>query len=101
MSDYYNNYTSLTHWKKRKADYYKTHKYQCTVCTQRRGLELHHKSYASLFHEYDWQLCYLCRKCHQRVHYILWIFPVPKKLLFLESRRYYLKAMHLFRLRPI
>jgi len=40
----------------------------CQGCSQKNGLDVHHKSYKHFGKEFDEELVLICRKCHNLVH---------------------------------
>ena len=74
-SDYnsYKEYLQSNHWKDVIRRFYKSklNKRKCYVCTGRYRLNLHHKTYKRLGHEWLSDLIQLCGKCHLACHRLL------------------------------
>ncbi len=41
---------------------------KCELCGERKGVNLHHKTYAREGHELPEDLAFLCRYCHEAIH---------------------------------
>jgi len=64
-----NEYRESDTWKEVKDAYYKDHFYKCHICTTKKDLHLHHKTYKNLGDEnLIRDLCYLCEDHHNSVH---------------------------------
>lgn len=66
----YRGYCLSDHWKARRALYWATHPKVCAIpgCRKRKGLHLHHVSYANLLCERDEDLIPLCSSHHRGLH---------------------------------
>lgn len=66
----YDEYLASEHWADLRRRFYasKLFKGRCHACPSRTGLNVHHKTYKRLGHEWLQDLVALCRDCHQAVH---------------------------------
>jgi hypothetical protein len=74
----YEEYLASDHWKKIKQKFYaskyasrKGDKHCCAGADCQRTdqpLHLHHASYENLHNEKLWQLCLVCKECHDKIH---------------------------------
>ncbi len=65
----YEEYLNTSHWqdlRKRKLE--SNSKYKCHGRNSRHNLELHHKTYKRIGHEWLNDVIWLCRNCHKEVH---------------------------------
>jgi hypothetical protein len=91
----YREYTFSTHWLERRALYFETHPKRCSVpwCRKRKGIVLHHVSYANLGAELDEDFLPLCAAHHRGLHTFMRHKRVklevswPKYLAWLRERR--------------
>lgn len=64
----YQDYLASAHWRDLRKRYFASQlSKRCHVCG-RPGVDLHHKTYRNLGHEYLWDLVPLCREHHREVH---------------------------------
>lgn len=63
----YENYIQSDAWKA-KAEAAKKRSGGCAVCMRRTNLEVHHRTYTRLGHEWPSDLCVLCRPHHRLFH---------------------------------
>ena len=64
----YQEYIQSPEWYKRKQKYYSKHKKECYGCGSKERLNLHHRSYTSLYNEKDKHLVPVCGTCHDKIH---------------------------------
>lgn len=64
----YKEYLLTKHWLKRKADYLRKHKKECTMCGNKYYIQVHHVDYKNLGDEKDEDLVALCKRCHDKLH---------------------------------
>jgi hypothetical protein len=66
----YDDYLKTAHWKDVRKKYWngKLHNKTCYVCGSKNNLQVHHKSYRRIGHEYLRDLCLLCNACHKETH---------------------------------
>lgn len=66
----YRAYCLSAHWQARKALYFEANPKVCAIpdCRKRKGLHLHHVSYANLLAERDEDLIPLCAAHHRGLH---------------------------------
>ena len=63
----YDKYINSKHWKRRRLEYYKTHKKICFCCEEESYI-LHHCCYDNRGEEKDEDLVPVCTPCHERIH---------------------------------
>lgn len=63
----YEKYLNTGHWRRRRLEYYKTHKKICFCCGC-KSYALHHISYKNRGNEKDEDLTPLCEKHHNKIH---------------------------------
>jgi 5-methylcytosine-specific restriction endonuclease McrA len=61
-------YLSSRQWRRRRAAWFKRNGGYCRACGYTGRLDLHHKTYERLGHEYDRDLVALCRFHHRQAH---------------------------------
>lgn len=66
----YHLYIESAEWTKRKNDYYRKHKKQCSICYSPIQVNLHHAVYANFGREKNEHLYPLCREHHKQFHEI-------------------------------
>lgn len=66
----YSQYINSAEWSARREAYFAKHKKQCTTCGAVGSINLHHRTYASLFNEEDEHLVPLCGACHTALHIV-------------------------------
>lgn len=64
----YDEYLASPCWTGRKAAVIRARGYACERCRATSRLELHHKTYARLFHERPEDVQLLCHRCHSTEH---------------------------------
>lgn len=64
----YAAYLQTPEWRRRREAALKFAEGRCSLCPEKRFLDVHHKSYENLGDEPLWDLIVLCRRCHQRHH---------------------------------
>lgn len=64
----YQDYLKTEHWKQRRASKLEAAGHRCQLCGADGPLEVHHLTYANLFHEQDADLIVVCRSCHGKQH---------------------------------
>lgn len=64
----YSAYISSDAWRRRRAQYFASHKRRCWLCRGKQHIELHHRTYERMGHELDEDLVALCRDCHAALH---------------------------------
>jgi len=64
----YHEYLRSPEWEQNKAEAYQKYGRICDVCSSDVNLQVHHKTYAHIFHEYIDDLQILCRDCHLAMH---------------------------------
>ena len=67
---WYLDYLSTPRWQAIRRTMLCLAQHRCRTpgCWQRRGLQVHHLSYANLGNEFVGDLTVLCRNCHERAH---------------------------------
>ena len=66
----YYKYLKTGKWKRRRLEYYKTHKKIC-FCCEERSYVLHHLTYERIGEELDKDLIPLCEECHNEIHTLI------------------------------
>lgn len=70
----YGKYIQSENWKKKRLSVlenpYWGRPNKCLLCSKSDNLAVHHLSYENLGKEYDWELCILCSRCHEKIHFI-------------------------------
>ena len=66
----YRKYLSTGRWKRRRLEYYKTHKKIC-FCCELESYVLHHLTYKRIGEEKDKDLIPLCEECHNEIHTLI------------------------------
>lgn len=61
-------YMRSVEWKAKRAEYQRHRKWECRMCGTKRGIQLHHLSYANWRNEPLEDLMALCQGCHELVH---------------------------------
>jgi hypothetical protein len=65
----YAEYLNTEHWKELKIrKLYSNTKHSCYSCNSMDRLELHHRTYERIGHEWLNDLIWLCRTCHEATH---------------------------------
>lgn len=66
----YKQYLASDHWQdlRRRVWASPLHKKRCYACGAKERLEVHHKTYRRIGHEWLMDLCLMCRECHQAAH---------------------------------
>jgi 5-methylcytosine-specific restriction endonuclease McrA len=64
----YATYIRTSKWKAKANEAKQRSEWCCALCEERKGLEVHHRTYARLGHERMSDLIVLCWKCHRRHH---------------------------------
>jgi 5-methylcytosine-specific restriction endonuclease McrA len=64
----YAAYIASAEWRMRRIEILSQRGAQCERCPTRRGLQIHHKTYARLGRELPADLEILCNACHEREH---------------------------------
>jgi 5-methylcytosine-specific restriction endonuclease McrA len=67
-SEFYRSYLASTAWQSKRQQRLQWDRYRCQGCGTSKRLDVHHRTYARLGHEYLADLQTLCRPCHDRVH---------------------------------
>jgi len=67
----YKNYLKSPIWSSIKSLMKLKHNFQCEECFSEELLEVHHKSYQSVFDEELKHLQLLCKDCHENKHKII------------------------------
>lgn len=65
----YSDYLKSGHWRERRKRALTLAGNRCQECGGLDHLEVHHLTYARIFHERDDDLVVLCRRCHGRRHH--------------------------------
>jgi hypothetical protein len=63
----YRQYLKSSWWQQKRIQILERDKYQCTICSSKEDLQVHHKNYNNLWQELDSDLITLCKGCHQKV----------------------------------
>lgn len=64
----YRDYLETPEWKEKRLLVLARDGYRCMVCTAKKFLDVHHKTYDRLFKEPLEDLVTLCRRCHSKFH---------------------------------
>ena len=66
----YQQYLASDHWQELRRRVWASpmHKRRCYACGAKERLEVHHKTYKRIGHEWLMDLCLMCRDCHQAAH---------------------------------
>lgn len=64
----YVEYLKSPQWEDRKRKYFKNKEKKCWGCGSTNRVQLHHKTYTSLYQEKDHHLVPVCGKCHDKIH---------------------------------
>jgi hypothetical protein len=66
----YRDYLKTRHWANVRRRFISSKLFDggCALCKRREKLQLHHKSYKRIGHEYLWDLVMLCDHCHSTTH---------------------------------
>jgi 5-methylcytosine-specific restriction endonuclease McrA len=68
INSHYQRYLRSFNWRMiRQQVLFRDH-YQCCDCHSRLNLQVHHLTYAHLYHEQLDDLITLCRRCHRKRH---------------------------------
>lgn len=63
----YEIYLQSPEWAAKRLKVFKRANWICEGCGDERATEVHHLSYAHVFHEYLFELVALCRRCHHEI----------------------------------
>lgn len=66
----YERYLQTPGWRQRRNEALRAAGWQCQRCPSRKGLQVHHKSYANIGAEQPADLEVLCRQCHEGEHVV-------------------------------
>jgi hypothetical protein len=84
----YHTYLKSDHWKNVKVRYFSSKRPKvCDICGSDKEINLHHKTYTRLGHEYLTDLIVLCRDCHEAVHSFLKSKDRPKNITLIRAVR--------------
>lgn len=64
----YDDYLRTPEWKRKVALILKRADNTCEGCLSRPATQVHHLTYAHIYHEFAWELRAVCDVCHARVH---------------------------------
>lgn len=64
----YETYLQSPSWRITRNRALRLSDWHCSKCDSRRNLQVHHKTYERLGHEWDQDLIVLCRSCHEDHH---------------------------------
>lgn len=64
----YTDYLKSEAWAKRRAAVLKRANGRCEGCLEKPATQVHHLSYAHVFHEFLFELVAICDECHDRIH---------------------------------
>jgi hypothetical protein len=64
----YAEYLRSPHWIKVRDAALKRAGHRCQTCNSDQNLDVHHRTYENLGHEFPMDLTVLCRSCHERIH---------------------------------
>lgn len=64
----YDDYLRSSEWKRKAALILKRAGNTCEGCLSRPATQVHHVSYAHIYHEFAWELRAVCDACHNRAH---------------------------------
>ena len=64
----YAQYLQTAHWKQVRQRALQRADGACQLCNSTIRLDVHHRTYENLGHEYDWDVTVLCRECHGLFH---------------------------------
>ena len=65
----YSEYLQTEEWRKRRAACLKAAGYRCMVCSSKKNLQAHHRTYERLGSELPEDLTCLCDRCHRAFSY--------------------------------
>lgn len=64
----YAAYLTTPQWKERRAQALRRARHKCSMCSRKRGLETHHRTYERIGEELPEDLIVICRQCHGHHH---------------------------------
>lgn len=81
VSDKYKEYLLSPEWREFRKKVFSHYGKKCSKCPRTKRLDIHHLTYANIFHEKVEDVAVLCRKHHAEVHGIKLVEPKPAKRL--------------------
>lgn len=71
ISEEYKAYLRSPKWKRKRKRVLKRANYICEKCHKEKAWQVHHLTYAHIFHERLKELIALCERCHLKEHDLL------------------------------
>lgn len=96
----YEQYLQSRHWLDFSDLLYSLFKYQCVHCHDTHRLHKHHYTYKHRGNERIYEVCYLCKNCHARLHKGNWLvrFSVWRHCTYVKFLYYFYMVIFVFSL---